>query len=175
MSDRQELKPYKSNRISNWSTSLKVFILKSWTAGMVFYFIFMSLEIFSALQAHEDRWLIVIMVMILLNEYLINNLIKSMEQDKTELTKHAMFINNKWSIIYNIGYIFLVVIITILLGGIVIGSGISLSKLIMPQEAATWEPFTFGLFYYVIDTFLIFTVNLIKRLFKRKENEKNDV
>ncbi|HHW79426.1 MAG TPA: hypothetical protein GX742_01340 [Acholeplasmataceae bacterium] len=168
MSDNNDFKPYKSNRISNWPTSLKVFILKTWTAGMVFYFIFMSLEIFSALRAHEDRWLIVIMVIIILNEYLINNLIKSMEQDKTILNKHAMFINDKWSMIYNIGYIFLVVIITILLGGLIIGSGISLSKITMPQEAATWEPFTFGLLYYLIDTSLIFIVNLIKQVFNKK-------
>ena len=37
-----------------------------------------------------------------LNEYLINNLIKSMEQDKTLLNNYAMFIDNKLSIIYNI-------------------------------------------------------------------------
>lgn len=168
MSDKNEFKPYKSNRISNWPTSLKVFILKAWTAGMVFYFIFMSLEVFTALQAHEDRWLLVILVLILLNEYLINNLIKSMEQDKTLLNNYAMFIDNKLSIIYNIFYIFAVVIITILFGGMLIGIGISLSKIFMPGEGAMWEPFTFGLLYYLVDTTLIFIVSKTRMLLKKR-------
>lgn len=168
MSNNKDFKPYKSNRISNWPTSLKVFILKAWTAGMVFYFIFMSLEVFTALQAHEDRWVLVTLVLILLNEYFINNLIKSMEQDKSLLNNYAMFIDNKWSILYNIVYILIVVILTILLGGMLIGFGISLSKIFMPGEGAMWEPFTFGLLYYLVDTTLIFIVSKIRMLLKKR-------
>src|SRR5690554_6590024 len=168
MSDKNEFKPYKSNRISNWPTSLKVFILKAWTAGMVFYFMFMSLEIFTALRHHEDRWILVTLVMILLNEYFINNLIKSMEQDKSLLNNYAMFIDNKWSILYNVVYVLIVIILTILLGGVLIGFGISLSKIFMPGEAAMWEPFTFGLLYYLVDTTLIFIVSKVRSLLTKR-------
>ncbi|MGI6781230.1 MAG: hypothetical protein ACOX56_00085 [Acholeplasmataceae bacterium] len=174
--NNKDLKPYKTNKISNWPTGLKVFLLKAWTAGMVFYFMFMSLAVFKALQNPIDRWVIVTLVMILLNEYLINGLIKSMEQDYIIRNKHAMFIKGKWSIVFNIFYIFLVMVITVVVGGIFIGWGISLSKLFMPGEAATWEPFTFGLIYYAVDTFLVFFVWQIKKIIReKKEGDKNEV
>lgn len=171
--NNKDLRPYKTSKISNWPTGLKVFLLKTWTAGMVFYFMFMSLEVFKALQNPLDRWVIVALVMILLNEYLVNGLIKTMEQDEIIRNKYAMFIKGKWSIIFNIFYIFLVMILTIIVGGILMGWGLSLSKLFMPAEPATWEPFTFGLIYYAVDTVLVLSVFYIKKLI-RKQREKGD-
>lgn len=167
---KDNLRPYKTGGISKWPTGLKVFLLKTWTAGMLFYFIFMSMEVFSVLSAPEDRWLLIILVLIILNEYFINLLIKSMELDDVVRSKHAMFIKGKYSMVYNIFYIATVTIVTIFIGGLIIGLGISLSKLTMPAENAMWEPFTFGILYYLTDTILIFLVNKIKPLFKKKEN-----
>lgn len=170
-----EYRPYKTTKISKWPTSIKVFILKFWTAGMVFYFIFMSLDVFKILSAHEDRWLLCGLILILLNEFFINGLIKSMEQKKEKQRKHAMFISFKYSIFANIGYTFIVLLLTILVGGVLIGWQISLSKIFMPQEAATWEPFTFGLVYYAMDTILVLLANQARKLFNRKEETTNEV
>lgn len=171
---QNDLKPYKVNRLSKIPTGLKVFVLKSWTAGVVFYFIFMSFEIFNILPQHEDRWLVSGLILILLNEFFINLLIKSMELKKTNQRKHAMLIGFKYSIVANIPYISFVVITTIMLGTLFFKAGVSLSVIFMPSEPATWEPFTFGLLYYIVDSIYILIVRLIKLLINKGKGKKVD-
>lgn len=172
--NKKELRPYKTSKISNWPTGLKVFILKTWTAGMVFFFLYMSLEIYTALPFGWDRLLIVALVLILFNEYLINGLIRNMELDPIIQNKHCMFVRSKWSIVFNIPYILFVVFITSLIGIILFNWGISLSKIFWPEEPAKFEPFTFGLLYYGVDTFFVTFVWHIKKIIREKKMEDKD-
>ena len=166
-------KPYKGDKIANLPTWFKLFAIKAWTAGAVFFFFYMGLTIFNVFPHHEDRFLLVGFVLILINEYFINMLIKHMKRKNFDVEDCAMFINNKWSLVYNFFYILIVVILTILLGGFIIGHGISLSKLLMPGEAATWEPIMFGVLYWAIDTLLIYIkIKIMNLLGKGKKNNE---
>lgn len=168
MNNNNDLNPYKPTKFSKWPTWLKVLILKVWTSGAIFYFVFMSFEVFSILPNLEDRWLVLGLILILGNEYFINLLIKSMVHQKDKLNNYAMFIKSKYSIVANIFYVLITLILTIILGSFLLRLDISLSKLSMPNSDATWDPFTFGFIYYFVDSSLIFIVNLIKNYIKKR-------
>lgn len=163
--DNDELRPYKTDKISDWSTWVKVFIIKAWTAGTVFFFIYFSSTVFSIMPNPLDRFFVVGLVLILLNEFFINLIIKFMQRDDFSMEDYAMFVNNKWSLVYNIFYIMLVVAVTIAIGVLLISMGISLSVLFYPSEPAGWEPIMFGLLYYGVDTTFIG----IKRIIRNKK------
>lgn len=167
--DNNELRPYKSDKIADWPTWVKVFIIKSWTAGAVFFFIYISTAVVSLIPNHVDRWFVTGLVLILLNEFFINTLIKFMQRKDHSMEDYAMFINNKWSLIYNFLYILVVVLVTIYIGGFLINLGISLSTIFMPAEDPTWEPIMFGLLYYGVDTAFIGIKRLIRN--KRKGDQ----
>lgn len=171
----KEYKPYKADFLSKWPTSLKVFILKAWTAGMVYYFINMSLGAFNILPNHYDRLFVSALILVLLNEYFINLLIKYMEMKTVNMRKHAMFIDFKFSLVVNFFYIIFVVVITIFVGGIFVGLGLTFTKLFDPSEPPGWEPFTFGLYYYFFDTLFIMIKNLAKKIIRKKEKIKHEI
>lgn len=168
--DEDDFKPYKSDKLGNMPVGLKVFIIKSWSAGAVFFFIYMSTAVFKLFSNHLDRWFLTALVMILVNEYLINLLIKYMERKNHSMTDYAMSINSKWSLVINFFYIFAIVVTTIFFGFLIINQGISLSKIFMPGEDATWEPIMFGLLYYGVDTFFITIKNFIVKKVKGRKN-----
>ncbi|HKL94885.1 MAG TPA: hypothetical protein VJ845_00500 [Haploplasma sp.] len=172
--DNKDLRAYNNDKLSNVPVGVKVFILKSWSSGATFFFIYMSTAVFKLLSNHWDRWFLTALVLVLVNEYFINLLIKYMERKDYSMEKYAMCINNKFSLVVNFFYIILVAFLTILLGGFIIDQGISLSRIFFPNEAATWEPIMFGLFYYGVDTGLIFIKNFIVKLIRKNKIQKDE-
>lgn len=163
-------KKYRSDFLDKIPAPVKALFIKFWFNGAVCYFILWGLGEF--LIDHLDTIVILSIVLGMVNDILVDNILRFIETVPTENAKFMMFPRKKfWTFFTNIIYAFLVLncviyfyeIINITLANILHGTD---------QVYLGVEPILFGLFYMGFDLLFVGMKNL---LFKIIEDAKNKV
>ena len=151
-------KKYRSDFLDRIPAPVKALFVKFWFNGAVCYFIFWGLGEF--LIDHLDTIVILSLVLGMVNDILVDNILRFIETVPSENAKFMMFPKKKfWTFFTNIIYAFIVLncviflyeIINIALTNILHGTG---------QVYLGVEPILFGLFYMGFDLLFVGMKNL---------------
>ncbi|CCV65871.1 hypothetical protein BN85308500 [Paracholeplasma brassicae] len=164
MSKKQEdpkvLSPYQIDKFSKIPPGIKIGFLKFWTGGAVFMLAFATLmPNFDSL----DRYVMLVLLLTIAGEYLIQNVIKMMNNDKKPTLQYLQYRTDKryLSIWLSLLYQFIVVLVIFLLTEWVIGPyHLSIDSLLFGKSNSI-GPFTFGILYFLIDYLWINLRNIV--------------
>lgn len=154
MSKKQEdpkvLSPYQIDKLSKIPAGLKIGFLKFWTGGAAFMLAFASLmPNFDTL----DRYVFLILILAIAGEYLIQNVIRWMENDKVKTQQYLQYKVKKSYLGVWVSFVFHLVVVTIIyyLTEYIIGPyHLSIDSLLFGKSNSI-GPFTFGILYFLVD------------------------
>ncbi len=180
----QNPNPYSIDKLSNIKPGVKIRFLKYWIAGVSFLLSSMTPQLVS--QDGSTELLAMILLGTLLIEYVANNMIIWMNNDKQHTYDYLPFgyRNRKsaMSLFSTMAYV------TITFGlALIVGSGVNilLDSFNIPTlsglltgEPLSMEPFTFALFFTLVDIAWYQVRKLIikiKKNIKKKDNDEDEI
>lgn len=169
--EAKQFNPYDIDKVSKISTGLKVFILKTWTFGAIFFFFHMGLDWIDATDYF--KFVLVLTMSGLLYYYFICYVIEFMDNTKNNIYKYMPLKRGKFRFIFYFLYSFLVGFIVIMLGSILIKYNLTFSKITFPQADASWDPFMYGLLFYFVDYVILLIKNIIIKVRRKKYVQDN--
>jgi hypothetical protein len=161
-------KKYRSDFLDRIPDSVKALFIKFWFNGAVCYFIFWGLGVY--VYDHLDMIIIMSVILGMINDILVNNILRFIESVPNANDKWMMFPRKKyWTFITNIIYSFVV------LNGVVWLYEMinNVLKSFSPNAFLGVEPILFGVFYLLIDILLVSMKNLTKTIINDAKEKVN--
>ena len=161
-------KKYRSSFFDRIPDSVKALFIKFWFNGAVCYFIFWGLGIY--VYDHLDMIVIMSVVLGVINDILVNNILRFIETMPGANDKRMMFPKKKyWTFLTNIIYSF------VILNGVVWIYEMINNVIVMlsPDAMLGVEPILFGVFYLLVDVLLVSMKNLTKTIINDAKDKVN--
>ena len=161
-------KKYRSSFFDRIPDSVKALFIKFWFNGAVCYFIFWGLGIY--VYDHLDMIVIMSVVLGVINDILVNNILRFIETMPGANDKWMMFPKKKyWTFLTNIIYSF------VILNGVVWIYEMINNVIVMlsPDAMLGVEPILFGVFYLLVDVLLVSMTNLTKTIINDAKDKVN--
>ena len=161
-------KQYRGDFLDRIPSHVKALFVKFWFNGAVCYFIFWGLGVY--VYDHLDMIVIMSVILGMINDILVNNILRFIETMPGVNDKWMMFPKKKyWTFITNIIYSFVV------LNGVVWLYEMinNVLKSFSPDAFLGVEPILFGVFYLLIDILLVSMKNLTKTIINDAKDKVN--